>query len=76
MEKLHKSTNGYVKWISRRGESFEDKEKAFPVGFVGRMMVAHGEDFDPNSQYGNCLIGTIPVLFFHAQVSIQLAQTC
>ncbi|KAL2754145.1 hypothetical protein ACRALDRAFT_1076003 [Sodiomyces alcalophilus JCM 7366] len=56
MERLQKSTNGYVKWISRRGESFEDKEKAFPIGFVGRMMVAHGEDFDPNSQYGNSLI--------------------
>ncbi|ROT34506.1 BAR-domain-containing protein [Sodiomyces alkalinus F11] len=56
MEKLHKSTNGYVKWVSRRGESLEDKEKALPVGFVGRMMVAHGEDLDPNSQYGNSLI--------------------
>ncbi|KAF3356839.1 hypothetical protein VdG1_06136 [Verticillium dahliae VDG1] len=56
MEKLQKSTNGYVKWISRRGEAPEDKEKAVPIGFVGRMMVTHGEDFEPDSEFGNGLI--------------------
>lgn len=69
MDKLQKSTNGYVKWINRRGEAGEDKEKAVPIGFVGRMMVQHGEDFEPNSEYGNCLIGTqisSSVLFFFA----------
>lgn len=58
MEKLQKSTNGYVKWISRRGEAYEDKEKALPIGYVGRMMVTHGEDYEPDSEYGNSLIGT------------------
>ncbi|EEY22914.1 BAR domain-containing protein [Verticillium alfalfae VaMs.102] len=56
MEKLQKSTNGYVKWISRRGEAPEDKEKAVPIGFVGRMMATHGEDFEPDSEFGNGLI--------------------
>lgn len=57
MDRLQKSTNGYVKWITRRGESYEDKEKALPIGFVGRMMVMHGEDFDHESEYGNSLVG-------------------
>jgi hypothetical protein len=57
MEKLQKSTNGYVKWISRRGEAYDDKEKGLPIGYVGRMMVTHGEDYEPDSEYGNSLIG-------------------
>lgn len=61
MEKLQKSANGYVKWITRRGENYEDKEKALPIGFVGRMMVTHGEDFEPNSEFGGSLICMCPI---------------
>lgn len=48
--------NAYVKWLGRRGESFEDKEKGLPIDYLGRSMVSHGEDFEPDSEFGNCLI--------------------
>ncbi|KAI0199436.1 BAR domain-containing protein [Astrocystis sublimbata] len=57
MDRLHKSMNVYVKSLSRRGETFEDKEKGLPVSYLGRTMIAHGEDFEPDSEFGNCLIG-------------------
>lgn len=57
MERLQKSMNTYVKHLSRRCDGFEDKEKGLPVSFLGRTMIAHGEDFEPNSEFGNCLIG-------------------
>jgi len=55
MEKLHKSMTGYVKSLSKRNE-VEDKEKIMPVGYLGQVMVNHGEDFEPDSEFGNCLI--------------------
>lgn len=48
--------NAYVKWLGRRGETFEDKEKGFPVSYLGRTMISHGEDFEPDSDFGNCLV--------------------
>ncbi|KAK8124018.1 hypothetical protein PG999_003936 [Apiospora kogelbergensis] len=56
MDRLHKSMNVYSKSISKRCESAEDKEKGLPVSYMGRTMMAHGEDFDPDSEFGNCLI--------------------
>ncbi|KAI8624733.1 BAR-domain-containing protein [Xylariaceae sp. FL1651] len=56
MERLQKSMNTYVKSLSRRGETFEDKEKGLPVSYLGRTMITHGEDFEPDSEFGNCLI--------------------
>ncbi|KAI0146402.1 BAR-domain-containing protein [Xylariaceae sp. FL1272] len=56
MDRLHKSMNTYVKSLSRRAEAYEDKEKGLPVGCLGRTMTAHGEDFDQDSEFGNCLI--------------------
>jgi len=46
---------GYVKAISKRHEG-DDKEKTLPVAHLGSSMVSHGEDFDGNSEYGQCLI--------------------
>lgn len=45
----------YVKAISKRNDG-EDKEKTLPIAHLGGSMVAHGEDFDGNSEYGQCLI--------------------
>lgn len=45
----------YVKAISKRTEG-DDKEKTLPVAHLGGSMVSHGEDFDGNSEYGQCLI--------------------
>jgi len=55
MEKLHKSMTVYVKSLSKRNE-IEDKEKILPVAYLGQTMIHHGEDFEPDSDFGNCLI--------------------
>jgi hypothetical protein len=54
MEKLQKSMTLYVKSISRK--EAEDREKMLPVGFLGSTMISHGQDFQPDSEFGNCLI--------------------
>lgn len=58
MDKLQKSMNIYSKSISKRCESADDKEKGLPISYMGRTMMSHGEDFEPDSEFGNCLIGT------------------
>jgi hypothetical protein len=57
MEKLHKSTTAYVKSISKRNDT-DDKEKVLPIAYLGQTMMNHGEDFEPDSGFGNCLIST------------------
>lgn len=56
MDRLHKSMTTYVKSMSKRNEA-DDKEKILPVAFLGQTMAHHGEDFEPDSEFGNCLIG-------------------
>jgi hypothetical protein len=56
MERLQRSMNQFVKWMGRRLEPSEDREKGMPVGYLGRTMVGHGEEFQPDSEFGNCLI--------------------
>lgn len=58
MVKLQSSMNEYVKWLSRRTEGM-DREKGVPAAILGRSMIAHGEDFDNDSEFGNCLIGML-----------------
>ncbi|CAP96637.1 Pc21g17400 [Penicillium rubens Wisconsin 54-1255] len=55
VDRIHKSMTSYVKAISKRNEG-DDKEKTLPIAHLGTSMVAHGEDFDGNSEYGQCLI--------------------
>ncbi|KAJ5517983.1 hypothetical protein N7453_000405 [Penicillium expansum] len=55
VDRIHKSMTSYVKAISKRNDG-EDKEKTLPIAHLGGSMVAHGEDFDGNSEYGQCLI--------------------
>ena len=55
MERLHKSMTLYVKSLSKRNDG-EDKDKSLPVGYLGTSMVHHGEDFEDDSQFGQCLI--------------------
>lgn len=54
VERIHKSMTAYVKAISKRNEG-DDKEKTLPMAHLGGSMVTHGEDFDGNSEYGQCL---------------------
>jgi len=56
MERLQKSMTGYIKSLSKRSEA-EDKEKLLAVGYLGSTMIKHGEEFEPDSEFGNCLIG-------------------
>lgn len=56
MDKLQKSSTNYIKSISKRNEG-EDKEKILPVARLGQTMANHGDDFEPDSEFGNCLIG-------------------
>ncbi|KAI0998347.1 hypothetical protein K3495_g9847 [Podosphaera aphanis] len=55
MEKLHKSMTTYVKSLSSRTES-EDREKKLPISYLGQTMIQHGEEFESDSDFGNCLI--------------------
>lgn len=56
MERLQKSMTAYVKTLSKRQEG-DDKEKTLPVAYLGSTMVNHGEDFEDESEFGQCLIG-------------------
>ena len=57
MERLQKSMTLYVKSLSKRNDG-DDKEKSLPVGFLGSTMVHHGEEFESDSLFGQCLIST------------------
>ncbi|KAH6866569.1 hypothetical protein J4E91_008620 [Alternaria rosae] len=54
MDKMHSAMAVYVKSLSKRAEG-ADKEKQLPGGHLGSSMVTHGEDFEPDSEFGNCL---------------------
>ena len=56
MEKLQKSMNIYMKAISKRAE-IEDKEKTLPIAHLGGTMISHGEDFELDSEFGQCMTG-------------------
>lgn len=56
MEKMQESMNAYVKSISRRAE-LDRKEKTLPIAYMGGSMITHGEDFDLDSEFGQCLNG-------------------
>ena len=58
MERLQKSMTGYVKTLSKRSEG-DDKEKILPVAYLGSSMINHGEDFEKDSVFGQCLISTL-----------------
>ena len=53
---MQRSMNVYVKSISKRAEG-DDRDKALPGGVMGSTMVQHSQDFEPDSEFGNCLSG-------------------
>ena len=63
MERLQRSMTAYVKTLSKRQEG-EDKEKILPVSYLGSTMVSHGEDFEDDSEFGQCLMST-----FHQRIA-------
>jgi hypothetical protein len=60
LDKMQKSTNAYIKGISKRCE-IEGKEKILPVAHMGATMISHGEDFEQDSEMGQCLNCKIPL---------------
>ncbi|KAI9894443.1 MAG: hypothetical protein M1814_003201 [Vezdaea aestivalis] len=54
MDKLQKAMTTYVKTLSKRSEA-EDKEKILPVANLGSTMINHGEDYEDDSEFGQCL---------------------
>lgn len=54
MEKMQESMNIYIKAVSKRTE-LEKKDKTLPIAYMGASMVTHGEDFEHDSEFGQCL---------------------
>lgn len=54
MDKMQRAMTVYIKSLSKRAEG-DDREKQLPGGHLGSSMVMHGEDFEPDSEFGNCL---------------------
>jgi hypothetical protein len=46
-----------VKSLSKTKEA-EDKEKTLPIAYLGSTMASHGDDFEPDSEFGQCLAST------------------
>ena len=55
MEKLQKAMTLYVQALAKRKEA-DDRDKLLPVGYLGATMIGHGQDFQMDSEFGNCLI--------------------
>lgn len=71
MEKMQEATSIYMKAISKRTE-LEKKEKTLPIAHLGTSMVTHGEDFEHDSEYGQCL--TCKFLAFSTTHLLIIAQ--
>lgn len=56
MDRMQESMSAYMKAVSKRTE-IERKEKNLPIAYLGSTMVAHGEDFEHDSEFGQCLSG-------------------
>ena len=54
LAKMQDSMSAYMKTITKRAE-LSGKEKALPVAYLGGTMLSHGEDFEPESEFGQCL---------------------
>ncbi|KAF2718681.1 BAR-domain-containing protein [Polychaeton citri CBS 116435] len=55
MERLNRSANTYVQCMARR-EQGEGKERQIPVAYFGTTMTSHGDDFEVDSEFGQCLL--------------------
>ena len=56
MDRLQQSTNAYIKSLSKRDQG-DKQEKQVAVGYFGTTLVNHGDDFEPDSEFGQCLLG-------------------
>lgn len=56
MERMQQSASAYVKSLSKRDQG-EGKEKMTAIGHLGSTMLNHSNDFDSDSEFGQCLLG-------------------
>ena len=56
MERLQASSSAYVKSMARRDQG-EKSEKQIPIGHFGSTMSSHGDEFELDSEFGQCLLG-------------------
>ena len=54
MEKLKKSSDVYIQHMGKR-DKYQDKDAQLPVGYFGAAMSNHGDDFEADSEFGQCL---------------------
>ncbi|KAK9470575.1 uncharacterized protein V1510DRAFT_347318, partial [Dipodascopsis tothii] len=54
-DKLHQALSGYVRNLAKRRE-FEEKEKTTPTDILGQTMSVFGNEFVPESTYGQALL--------------------
>lgn len=54
LDRINKASNTYIKTLSKR-DQYEGREKQMPVAYFGNSLVAHGDDFEPDSEFGQCL---------------------
>jgi hypothetical protein len=47
--------NLYVKAMGKKSEG-ETSDKVLPIEYLGTTMVAHGQDFQHDSEFGSCMI--------------------
>ena len=55
MDRLQQSTSAYLKSLSTRTEG-TTKDKTLPIAHFGATLASHGDDFDPDSEFGSCLL--------------------
>jgi hypothetical protein len=54
MDRLHRSMSVFVKHVGKKTEG--DERDKLAVAYLGSTMAAHGQDFAPDSEFGNCLM--------------------
>ncbi|CAG8462253.1 10852_t:CDS:2 [Ambispora gerdemannii] len=55
-DKLHFATDTYIKTISKKKDSIEEKTKTLPIETLGSTMRVYGEEIGTDSPYGLALV--------------------
>lgn len=56
MDRLSTASNAYIKSLNKR-DCGEGKEKTTAIAHFGSTLTAHGDDFEQDSEFGQCLVG-------------------
>jgi hypothetical protein len=53
LPRVYEHSRTYYRYLMKKKESGDGEEKLLPIEALGRVMVAHGEEFGSDSAYGN-----------------------